>query len=162
MTVEELQALQGELNILSARPLGSGTKMPSLEMMDAAKGGSPNPDAAMMKMHIRDRIKAMLSLGRRNTEQTANLHKQDILPPHKMAQRNINPRDYGAPLPPNAPQIPRQSQNREWKSLFAIMERWQNQLSQRKRDTRYDFDREKWIEPSPPQLTGRSRNRIAF
>ena len=162
MTEEELQALQGELNILSARPLGSGTKMPSLEMMDAAKGGSPNPDAAMMKMHIRDRIKAMLSLGRRNTEQTANLHNQDILSLYRMEQRNIDPRDYGAAPPPNAPQIPGRSQDREWDRYKTNMRRWEEQLSQRKRDRRYDFNRGEWIDPPPPQLTGRFRDRLAF
>ena len=70
----------------------------------------------------------MLSLGRRNTEQTANLHSTDALPLHRMEQRFIDPRDYNAPLPSNAPQIPRQSKDREWKNLSTLMERWQNKL----------------------------------
>jgi hypothetical protein len=55
-----------------------------------------------------------------------------------------------------------QSQDREWESVMEDMRRWNNQLSQRKRDMRYDFDREEWIDPPPPQLTGRFRDRIAF
>jgi len=151
MTEEELDRLLGR------------SRVPNQEEMDWSKSGSSVPDIARMKMRMREKIKAMLALGRRNTEQTANLSSdREPLPLHMMEQRNIDPRDYGAAPPPNAPQIPRQSQDRAWKSLFANMERWQNQLSQRKGDMRYDFDREKWIEPSPPQLTGRSRNRIAF
>ena len=116
------------------------SRLPSQDFIDFSKGGASSPIAARLKMQMRERIKAMLDLVRRNSEQNANILKQDIIPPHRMEQRKIDPRDYGAALPPNAPQIPRQSQDREWKSLFAIMERWQNQLSQRKRDTRYDFD----------------------
>jgi hypothetical protein len=150
MTEEELNRLLGP------------SLVPSQGAMDWSKGGSPIPEIAMTKMQMRERIKTMLSLGRRNTEQTANLFNRENLPLHMMEQRFIDPRDYGAALPPNAPQIPRQGQDRAWKGLIANMERWQDQLSQRKRDRRYDFDREEWIEPSPPQLTGRFRDRMAF
>ena len=137
---------------------------PSEEFREWSQGGSSIPEIAEAKMRGRERIEAMLALMRRNAEQSANLYNQDNLPLEMMEQRNIDPRDYGAAPPPNAPQIPMQSQDRGWESVMENMGRWQDQLSQRKRDMRYDFDREKWIEPSPPQLTGRSRfgDRIAF
>ncbi len=160
MTKEELelQALQGELNLRSARPLGSGTKMPSLEMMEAAKGGSPNPDAAMMKMHIRDRIKAMLALGRRNTEQFANLYSTDTLPQRMMEQRFIDPREYGAHLPPNAPQIGRSQGERL--NPHSTKMRWIEQMIDHMRRSTENL--ESGAPTAPPQFTGRFRDRIAF
>jgi len=149
MTEEELNALIGE----SRLPDDVG------DLFSAEK--ATTPESAFTNLEYREQKKSLLSLLRQMSDGRFS-SKKDSLPLDMMEQRFIDPRDYGADPPPNAPQIPRQSQNREWKSLFAIMERWQNQLSQRKRDRRYDFDREKWIEPSPPQLTGRSRNRIAF
>tara|TARA_R100001086_G_scaffold173780_1_gene95306 strand:+ start:283 stop:723 length:441 start_codon:yes stop_codon:yes gene_type:complete len=146
MTEEELREL-----------IGPSTQ-PSQDFIDFSKGGASSSIAARLKMQMRERIKAMLSVGRRNTEQTANLFDQDILTPSRMEQRNIDPRDYGAPLPPNAPQIPKSRQGREQ----SIMERWLDQLRRSKENLDYDFDREEWIEPPPPQLTGRFRDRMAF
>jgi hypothetical protein len=133
---------------------------PSQEFIDWSKGGSSDPDVAEAKMNSRERIKAMLDLMRRNAEQSYG--RTETLPIEMMEQRNIDPRDYGAALPPDAPLFPMRSQDREWDRYKANMGRWEDQLSQRKGDRRYDFDREKWIDPAPPQLTGRFRNRIAF
>ena len=151
MTEEELSGLLGP------------SIAPPQKWLDTArdKGGSPTGEEAIRKMHMRDRVRWMLHVMRRNSEQNANLYNREDLPLEMMEQRNIDPRDYGADSP-TTPLIPRQGQDRAWKSLIANMERWQNQLSQRKRDTRYDFDREKWIDPPPPQLTGRFRDRMAF
>jgi hypothetical protein len=151
MTEEELSGLIGP------------SRLPSQDFIDFSKGGASSPEKAMKKMQNRESIKFMLNLMRRQSAQSANPYRdRDPLPLEMMEQRNIDPRDYGAALPPNAPQIPRQGQDRAWKSLMANMKRWQDQLSQRKQQTRYDFDREKWIDPPPPQLTGRFRDRMAF
>ena len=150
MTEEELSGL--------IRP----SRLPSQDFIDFSKGGASSPIAARLKMQMRERIKAMLDSVRRNSEQNANILKQDIIPPHRMEQRNIDPRDYGAALPPNDPQIPGRSQDREWDRYKTNMRRWEDQLSQRKRDRRYDFNRGEWIDPPPPQLTGRFRDRLAF
>ena len=151
MTEEELSGLIGP------------SIYPSQDFIDFSKGGASSPIEARLKMQMRERIKAMLSpKKRRYAEQSANLFNLDALPLEMMEQRNIDPRDYGAALPPNAPQIPGRSQDREWDRYKTNMRRWEEQLSQRNRDRRYDFNRGEWIDPPPPQLTGRFRDRMAF
>jgi hypothetical protein len=146
MTEEELSGLIGP------------SIQPSQDFIDFSKGGASSPIEARLKMQMRERIKAMLSSGRRYTEQSANRFNWDALPLEMMEQRFIDPRDYGAALPPNAPQIPGSSQGRDQ----TLMKRWLDQLGRSKENLDYDFDRGEWIEPPPPQLTGRSRDRIAF
>ena len=131
---------------------------PSQESIDWSKGGSPDPDVAEAKMNARERIEAMLALMRRNSEQTANLHNQDILPPHMMEQRNIDPRDYGAALPPNAPQVDRSPAQRL--RPHPTQMRWLDQLLDHIRRSTKNL--ESGAPTAPPQLTGRSRNRMAF
>ena len=145
MTEEELSGLIGR------------SRLPSQDFIDFSKGGASSPIAARLKMQMRERVKWLLNSMRRNSEQSANLGNWETYPTHMMEQRNIDPRDYGAPLPPNAPLIPRQGQGREQ----TLMDRWLDQLRQSK-VSNYDFDREEWIASPPPQLTGRSRNRMAF
>ena len=151
MTEEELSGLLGP------------SIAPPQKWLDTArdKGGSPTGEEAIRKMHMRDRVRWMLHVMRRNSEQNANLYNREDLPLEMMEQRNIDPRDYGADSP-TTPLIPMQSQDREWESVMEDMGRWNDQLSQRKRDMRYNFDREEWIDPPPPQLTGRFRDRMAF
>ena len=75
-----------------------------------------------------------------------------------MEQRNINPRDYGAALPPNAPQIGR-SQGERLNPHPTKMQ-WLDQLIDHiKRGIK---NRESGAPTAPPQLTGRFRDRIAF
>jgi hypothetical protein len=158
MQNQEQPAYQQDLDLDS---LLGRSYAPSEEFMEWSQGGSPIPEIAEAKMNARERIEAMLALMRRNSEQSANLYNSDILPLEMMEQRNIDPRDYGADSP-TTPLIPMQSQDREWESVMENMGRWNDQLSQRKRDMRYDFDREEWIDPPPPQLTGRFRDKWAF
>ena len=137
---------------------------PSEEFREWSQGGSPIPEIAEAKMNSRELIETMLALMR--TEETANLHKQDVLPPHMMEQRNIDPRDYGADLPPNAPQsmTADEAKERAGKSRYnrakPLRMRWLDQLLDHMNRRVENWD--SGTPTAPPQLTGRFGDKRAF
>ena len=148
MTEEELSGLLGP------------SIAPPQKWLDTArdKGGSPTGEEAIRKMHMRDRVRWMLHVMRRNSEQNANLYNREDLPLEMMEQRNIDPRDYGADSPPNAPQVDRSPAQRL--RPHPTQMRWLDQLLDHIRRSTKNL--ESGAPTAPPQLTGRSRNRMAF
>ena len=95
----------------------------------------------------------------RQSAQSVNPYRdKDPLPLEMMEQRNIDPREYGAPLPPNAPQIGR-SQGERLNPHKTKM-RWIEQMIDYVRRSTENL--ESGAPTAPPQLTGRFRDRIAF
>ena len=123
---------------------------PSEEFMEWSQGGSPFPEIAEAKMNARERIEAMLALMRRNTEETANLYENDTKNERFMEQRYVDPRDYGAGEP-NTPLIPKT--NEERLNPHETKMRWLGQMLEHI---------ESGTPTTPPQLTGRFRDRVAF
>ena len=139
---------------------------PSEEFMEWSQGGSPFPEIAEAKMNARERVKLMLALMRRNAEQSANVGITDSLPLDMMEQRFIDPRDYGAPPPPNAPQSMTVDEAEELagKSRYnrakPLRMRWLDQLLDHMNRRVENWD--SGTPTAPPQLTGRFGDKRAF
>ena len=147
MTEEELSRLIGP------------SLQPSQDFIDFSKGGASSPEKAMKKMRNRESIKFMLNLMQRQSAQSVNPYRdKDPLPLEMMEQRNIDPREYGAPLPPNAPQVSKYKSDRL--NPHETKMRWLDQLIDHVKRSIKNID--SGAPTAPPQLTGRSRNRIAF
>ena len=131
---------------------------PSEEFMEWSQGGSPIPEIAEAKMNARERIEAMLALMRMNTEETANLYETDTKNERFMEQRYVDPRDYGAPLPPNAPQVSKDKSDRL--NPHSTKMRWLDQLLDHMNRRVENWD--SGTPTAPPQLTGRFRDKWAF
>jgi hypothetical protein len=148
MQNQEQPAYQQDLDLDS---LLGRSYAPSEEFMEWSQGGSPIPEIAEAKMNARERIEAMLALMRMNTEETANLYETDTKNERFMEQRYVDPRDYGADLPPNAPQVERSQAQRL--NPHETKMRWLGQMIEHI---------ESGTPTAPPQLTGRFRDRVAF
>jgi len=137
MTEEELNALIGE----SSLPDDVG------DLFSAEKANTP--EKAFTNLEYRENRKTLLNLLRQMSDGGFS-SKKDSLPLDMMEQRFIDPRDYGAALPPNAPQISKDQSDRL--NPHSTEMRWLDQLINRLKNPN---------EP-PPQLTGRFRDRMAF
>jgi hypothetical protein len=137
MTEEELNALIGE----SSLPDDVG------DLFSAEK--ATTPEKAFTNLEYRENRKTLLNLLRQMSDGGFS-SKKDSLPLDMMEQRFIDPRDYGAALPPNAPQISKDQSDRL--NPHSTKMRWLDQLINRLKNPN---------EPPLP-LTGRFRDRMAF
>jgi hypothetical protein len=138
MTEEELNALIGE----SRLPDDYG------DLFSAEKATTPKK--AFTNLEYRENRKTILNLLRQMSDDARYASTRDTLPLDMMEQRFIDPRDYGAASPPNAPQISKEQSDRL--NPHPTVMRWLDQLINRLKNPN---------EP-PPQLTGRFRDRMAL